>query len=250
MRTGPTVVLAFAMVALAGALSILEAQRPTVWVMPATREAASERAGPFSRLLDHEAELELSPAQVREIREIQARLVRQNEPLIAQVRDAEVWGVDSDAEEVALAAVRERLRENVEAAELEIREALTPEQLERARELLEGPSLADAADADDIEPPADQDEARIDRAEPSATVMVENFNFYDANIYAISGARRQRLGFSTGLGTQSFTIPASVLAGSGEVRFEVRPIGRADFPLTETVIVNPGDVVMLRVPPG
>jgi hypothetical protein len=248
MRTCPTVVLAFAMVALAGALSILEAQRPTVWVMPAAREAASERAGPFSRLLDHEAELELSPSQAREIRQIQQRLVRLNEPLIAQVRDAEVWGVDSDAEEAALAAVRERLRANVEAAEREIGEVLTPEQLERARELLEGPSLAD--DGGDMEPPVDQADGRIDRDEPSATVMVENFNFYDANIYAISGARRQRLGFSTGLGTQSFTIPASVLAGSGEVRFEVRPIGRADFPLTETVIVNPGDVVMLRVPPG
>jgi hypothetical protein len=80
-------------------------------------------------------------------------------------------------------------------------------------------------------------------------LQVENRSFSDMVIYAISGAQRIRLGLATGNSTQGFTIPASVLRGGGPLRFLADPIGGSRTPVSEEMVVHPGDIVTLTIPP-
>jgi len=84
--------------------------------------------------------------------------------------------------------------------------------------------------------------------EPRTTLRVENQNFLDMNIYVIQGAQRIRLGTVPGLSTQTFTIPAYVVRGSS-LQFEMHAIGGLGNPRTETISVEPGDELSLRIPP-
>jgi hypothetical protein len=68
-------------------------------------------------------------------------------------------------------------------------------------------------------------------------------------IYAISGAQRYRLGLATGNSTKSFTIPIGLLRGAGPLRFLADPIGGRRTPISEDIVVQPGDVVSLTIPP-
>jgi hypothetical protein len=80
-------------------------------------------------------------------------------------------------------------------------------------------------------------------------LQVENRGFADMVIYAISGAQRVRLGIATGNSTKSFTIPNSLIRGSGPLRFLADPIGGRRTPISEDMVVQPGDIVTLTVPP-
>ena len=99
------------------------------------------------------------------------------------------------------------------------------------------------------------DEAADERLEEESdalptTVTVENHNFLDATIYVVSGPRRQRLGFVTGLTTQIFTIPEAFIFGSTGLWFEVRQLPRYQLPNSDQVSAFPGDQVFLRIPPS
>lgn len=86
--------------------------------------------------------------------------------------------------------------------------------------------------------------------EPSgAVVQVQNQGFSDMVVYAVSGGQRIRLGVATGNSTRSFTIPRHLVRGAGPVRFLADPIGGNRTPVSEELIVQPGDVVTLTIPP-
>jgi hypothetical protein len=83
----------------------------------------------------------------------------------------------------------------------------------------------------------------------SALLQVENRGFADMVVYAISGAQRIRLGIATGNSTRAFTIPSILLRGAGPLRFLADPIGGSRTPVSEEMVVQPGDIVTLTIPP-
>ncbi|NIM49552.1 MAG: hypothetical protein GTN78_22220 [Gemmatimonadales bacterium] len=90
--------------------------------------------------------------------------------------------------------------------------------------------------------------ARFDELEPERgdelALEVENQNFYDATLYAISGSRRQRLGTVGGNGKGSFTFPWV----APEVRIEILLISVGSY-LTQPISVDRGDVLQLTIEP-
>jgi hypothetical protein len=83
----------------------------------------------------------------------------------------------------------------------------------------------------------------------AAMLQVENRGFADMVIYAISGAQRLRLGLATGNSTKAFTIPGTLIRGAGPLRFLADPIGGNRSPISEEMVVQPGDIVTLVIPP-
>lgn len=82
-----------------------------------------------------------------------------------------------------------------------------------------------------------------------AMLQVENRGFTDMVIYALSGAQRVRLGLATGNSTKSFTIPGYLIRQAGTLRFLADPIGGNRTPVSEEMLVHPGDIVTLEIPP-
>ncbi len=90
--------------------------------------------------------------------------------------------------------------------------------------------------------------SRFDELEPGRggelALEVENQNFYDATLYAVSGSRRHRLGTVGGNGKRNFTFPWV----GPEVRIEIRLISVGSY-LTEPITVDRGDVLQLTIEP-
>jgi hypothetical protein len=82
-----------------------------------------------------------------------------------------------------------------------------------------------------------------------AMVQVDNRGFADMVIYAVSGSQRVRLGLANGNTTKSFTIPVTLTRGAGPLKFLADPIGGSRSPITEELVVQPGDIVTLTIPP-
>ena len=85
--------------------------------------------------------------------------------------------------------------------------------------------------------------------ESPAILEVENRGFADMVIYAVTGSQRLRLGLATGNSTKSFPLPGSLVQGAGPIRFLADPIGGTRTPVSEEMVVQPGDVVTLTIPP-
>ncbi|PYO92956.1 MAG: hypothetical protein DMD62_11490 [Gemmatimonadetes bacterium] len=85
--------------------------------------------------------------------------------------------------------------------------------------------------------------------EQKTTVQVKNQNFSDMNVFVLGAGQRVRLGFVTGLSTQTFTLPADIVRISPQIQFEIHPIGANRNPISETINVIPGDQVTLTIPP-
>jgi hypothetical protein len=236
MRVASTI-LALSIAMVAGTVSDLPAQGVEAWVRPGTGVTVGA-SGPFAALLDRASDIGLSREQRSRVGEIRRQLVRDNERLQAQLRDAEVWGVTTEAEKEAIAAVRAEIRENAAGAERAVAEMLTPEQHQRA----------EADEADEVEEESVEGGASV--AALPITVRIENLNYYDATIYVYSGPHRQRLGNVTGLGTRTFTLPRTLLTGATPGRFEVRHLARTRSRMSNSVMVNAGDEVHVRIPPG
>ena len=84
-----------------------------------------------------------------------------------------------------------------------------------------------------------------------ATLQVENRRFSDMTVYVLEGAQRQRLGVARGLATTSFTIPDRLVrGGQAPLRFFCDPIGGEGLPVSEEILVEPGDEVQLIIPSG
>ena len=91
-------------------------------------------------------------------------------------------------------------------------------------------------------------EAR-DAIAPHTFVKVENQAFLDANIYVLASGQRQRLGTATGSGANTFEIPRSIMFGPTQLSFLVDFVGSQRTPISESITVNPGDTVVLMIPP-
>lgn len=88
---------------------------------------------------------------------------------------------------------------------------------------------------------------------PAVTKLeVDNQGFLDMNIYVIrDGGARQRLGTATGNSQTTLTIPETVmLLGPTQLKFLADPIGGRRTSVSSSIIVNHGDIVTLRIPPG
>ena len=92
--------------------------------------------------------------------------------------------------------------------------------------------------ADDAVPPP---------ARGPATVEVDNRGFADMTVYVVDGGRRERLGVASGHSTTSFTIPARLVRDVTTLKFICDPIGGSALPVTEEILVEPGDVVSLII---
>jgi hypothetical protein len=82
-----------------------------------------------------------------------------------------------------------------------------------------------------------------------AWVTVENRAFSDMTIYVLRGAERSRLGLVTGASTSTFEIPERMIFGTTALRFLADPIGGNQTPVSQEIGVQPGDTVVLTIPP-
>jgi hypothetical protein len=86
--------------------------------------------------------------------------------------------------------------------------------------------------------------------EAGATLTVENQGFTDMKIYAVSGTTgRVRLGEVTGNTTQNLPIPGYLIQSGGTLRFIADPIGGSRRPVSDELLVGPGDSLTLTIPP-
>ena len=87
--------------------------------------------------------------------------------------------------------------------------------------------------------------------EAKTVLKVENQGFPDMNIYVVPEAsNRMRLGTVTGNSNAYFTLPATVVRGVRELRFQALPIATPRGPISQSIVVTPGDTVVLTIPPG
>jgi hypothetical protein len=91
-----------------------------------------------------------------------------------------------------------------------------------------------------------------ENAEPTpATVLrVENQAFLDMTIYVYRNSTRIRLGQARGNTVTKLTIPTSLMFGSTPLRFQADPIGGTRAPISQEILVSPGDEVTLTIPPS
>jgi hypothetical protein len=82
-----------------------------------------------------------------------------------------------------------------------------------------------------------------------ATLQVENRGFSDMVIYALNGSQRIRLGTATGNSTRTFALPRYLVRTGGPLRFLADPIGGNRTPVSDEMMVQPGDLVTLTIPP-
>ncbi len=82
-----------------------------------------------------------------------------------------------------------------------------------------------------------------------AWVTVENRAFADMTIYVLRGAERARLGLVTGASTSTFQIPERMIFGTTALRFLADPVGSNRAPVSQEIGVQPGDTVVLTIPP-
>lgn len=87
--------------------------------------------------------------------------------------------------------------------------------------------------------------------QPRTTLEVDNQANLDMNIYVVrSSGARERLGTATAHTRTTFTIPERLIFGLTPLRFMADPIGGSRTPVSQEITVQPGDNIVLRIPPG
>ena len=80
---------------------------------------------------------------------------------------------------------------------------------------------------------------------------VDNQANLDMTIYVVrSSGARERLGTATAHTRTRMTIPSRLIFGLTPLRFMADPIGGRATPVTQEITVQPGDTVVLQIPPG
>jgi hypothetical protein len=89
------------------------------------------------------------------------------------------------------------------------------------------------------------------QAPDAPTVLeVQNQTTFDMTIYVLrTVGARQRLGNVTATTTAWFTIPQRLIFGLTPLRFQADPLGGSADPVTQEITVEPGDTVVLILPP-
>ena len=81
-----------------------------------------------------------------------------------------------------------------------------------------------------------------DRQARTVTVLVDNNNWQDANIYVVGMGPRVRLGTVTSMTTKRFAVPRAAQRPDG-LQLEADLIGSNVRKLTNRIVVNPGEEV-------
>jgi hypothetical protein len=84
-------------------------------------------------------------------------------------------------------------------------------------------------------------------AEPVGTLVIENDNPMNVNIFATRNGTRIRLGTVSGVSTREFDLRPDMLSGAGELRLLIEPIGSPRSYTALPITVRRGDVIELRV---
>jgi hypothetical protein len=82
------------------------------------------------------------------------------------------------------------------------------------------------------------------------TIDVQNQDFNDMTVYAVTNGSRTRLGIAAGNTTTVLTIPDYLLNGTTFLRFVADPIGGNRTPVSEEVDVSAGDQLVMVIQPG
>jgi len=82
-----------------------------------------------------------------------------------------------------------------------------------------------------------------------ASLRVRNQSFLDHNVYVLQGGSRARLGTVTGNSTRVLRIPPAFVQPGALLRFLADPIGSNATPVSDQILVSPGDEVQLTIPP-
>jgi hypothetical protein len=87
-------------------------------------------------------------------------------------------------------------------------------------------------------------------AEPATVLEVDNQATLDMTIYVVrSSGARERLGMATAHTRTRLRIPPRLIFGLTPLRFMADPIGGSATPVTQEITVQPGDTVVLQIPP-
>lgn len=91
--------------------------------------------------------------------------------------------------------------------------------------------------------------ASTNPANAVTTIKVNNQAFLDMDVYVLpqSGARL-RLGTATGNTSTVLTIPSTVMFGATQLRFIADPIGGQHAEVSTSILVSPGDQVVMTIP--
>lgn len=85
------------------------------------------------------------------------------------------------------------------------------------------------------------------------TVRVQNQGFLDVAVYVIRGSGsgvRSRIGTVSGNSTAVLVIPKTMVQPGTPLRFIANPIGGNRAPISQEILVSPGDEVGLLIPPS
>lgn len=86
--------------------------------------------------------------------------------------------------------------------------------------------------------------------DPPSFVEVDNQAFLDANVYVMRSTQRIRLGYAPGGRRSTFRIPRELVFGPSALSFLVDFVGSSRQPRSDRITVNPGDTVVLTIPPS
>lgn len=92
------------------------------------------------------------------------------------------------------------------------------------------------------------EEAADAPADPATHLDVRNRNAVSIDVYVLDGTRPVRLGRVPPSGSRVFRIPSYLVASARPVRFQIEPSSRPDRVVSETLVVTPGERVILVVP--
>ena len=93
--------------------------------------------------------------------------------------------------------------------------------------------------------------ARQSTPDAPAVLEVQNDGTMDMTIYVYArGGTRNRLGTAIAHRTSHFTIPQRLMFGLTSMQFQADPIGAGARPITREITVEPGDTVVMNIPPG
>lgn len=79
------------------------------------------------------------------------------------------------------------------------------------------------------------------------TLRLENHNWQDVRVYAISGSLARRIGTVTGLTTEEFTLPRDMNVTVHDFQIAISPIGMRGVHYSPRIVLNPGDRIQYRV---
>ena len=91
--------------------------------------------------------------------------------------------------------------------------------------------------------------ASANPARAVTTIKVNNQAFLDMDVYVLSqSGARLRLGTATGNTSTVLTIPSTVMFGPTQLRFIADPIGGRHAEVSTSIVVSPGDQVVMTIP--